>query len=184
MNSRKPPELDRRSLIAAAFAVLEAEGLAGLSMRRVAARLGVQAPAIYWHVEDKAMLLGLMAGEIYAAAYAGVPPVADWRDWLRQFGGALRRSFTARRDGAQLCSIARPAYADPPEQAAIIAAPLETLGLDRRSALLFQAAVISFTLGWRMFEANGPMHAFLDEMMDFEDSFRTGLEAMVAGLPA
>jgi TetR/AcrR family tetracycline transcriptional repressor len=185
MRKQGAPELDRDRLIAASFAVLEQEGLEGLSMRRVAAHLGVQAPAIYWHVDDKAALLGIMARDIYAAAYAAAPDAQDWREWLLQFGTALRVSFANHRDGARLCGLAKPAgYPDPQEHAARISAALVDLGLDRQSALSFQAIVISYVLGWSMFEANGPMHEFLDGMMPFGRSFQLGLEAVVSGLAA
>ncbi|AJP73661.1 TetR family transcriptional regulator [Sphingomonas hengshuiensis] len=182
---RRPngPELDRDRLIGAAFAVLAQEGLDGLTMRKVAAHLGVQAPAIYWHVEDKAMLLGSMARDIYADAYAACPGAQDWRQWLLQFGAALRASFARRRDGARLCATAKPvAHPDPKENAARIAAPLVALGLDPQAALSFQAVVISYVLGWSMFEANGPMHDFLDRIMPFGETFQTGLDAIVGGL--
>jgi TetR/AcrR family tetracycline transcriptional repressor len=181
--ARRPAfSLDPDRLVAAAFAQLEEDGLEGLSMRRVAARLGVQAPALYWHVGDKAELLGLMARDIYARAYAGVGEARDWRAWLAAFGRALRASFAAHRDGARLCAVARPpAQTDPAGHAGRIAAPLAALGLDERHALSFQASVISFTLGWATFEANGPMHDYLERMFDFDRSFAIGLEALVAG---
>ena len=182
MARKSDPNLDREQVIAAAFGQLEEEGLEGLSMRRLAGRLGVQAPALYWYVADKAELLGLMAREIYAAAYAGVPPVADWRAWLEAFGRALRRAFVAHRDGARLCAVARPSrVGDVAEHARRIAAPLTALGLDQAHALSFQASVISLALGWATFEANGPMHDYLAEMLDFEASFNAGLKALVRG---
>ncbi len=182
MQRRNAPDLDHARLIAASFAVLEQEGLDGLSMRRLAAELGVQAPALYWHVDDKAALLGVMARDIYDAAHAAVPATADWRTWLIHFGRALRQSFARHRDGARLCATATPtARADPAEHARRISAPLIALGLTQASALSFQAAVISYVLGWATFEANGPMHDFLDQMMTFGDNFPIGLEAMVSG---
>lgn len=178
-----PALLDRDRLIAAAFAQLEEDGLDGLSMRRLATRVGVQAPALYWHFSDKAELLGLMARAIYAAAYAAVPQVDDWQTWLGQFGRALRRSFAAHLDGARLCAAASPALSgEPASHAEGIAAPLVALGLDPKRALACQAVVISFTLGWESFEANGPMREFLRQMMDFDATFETGLDALVRGL--
>lgn len=176
------PALDRDRLVGAAFALLEEEGLEGLSMRRLAARLGVQAPALYWHIADKGELLGLMAQDIYAPAYAGVPHAAHWRDWLRGFGHALRATFATHRDGARLCASApAPRDRDVADHAARIAAPLAALGLDQGRALAFVASVISFALGWASFEANGPMHDYLDEMLDFDESFDIGLKALVGG---
>lgn len=182
MSFRADLPLDRSQLVAAAFEVLEDEGLEGLSMRRLAARLGVQAPALYWHVGEKAELLGLMARQIYADAYASVAPASDWRQWLIGFGRSLRTSFAAHRDGARLCAVARPPTdADPASRADRIAEPLTEFGLDGRTALAFQASVISLTLGWAAFEANGPMHEFLVGMMDFERAFDDGLIALVRG---
>ena len=184
MKPRAALVIDRDRLVAAAFAQLEQDGLDGLSMRALAARLGVQAPALYWHLGDKAELLGLMARDIYASAYAALADEADWRQWLIAFGRGLRDSFARHRDGARLCAIAQPPGAeDVAAHAAHIAAPLIALGLDQGRALAFQACVISFALGWASFAANGPMHAFLDEMIDFETSFEMGLAALVCGLP-
>lgn len=184
MASRSAPSLDVNRLVSVAFEQLEDEGLDAVSMRRLAARLGVQAPAIYWHVTDKAELLGLMANRIYSAAYGAVAPTQSWRTWLRLLGFALRQSFAAHRDGARLCAIARPpAESDPAISARRIAQPLMELGLAQEQALSFQASVISFSLGWATFEANGPMHGFLSRMMDFDEIFEAGLNALVGGFP-
>lgn len=42
-----------REIVAAAREVLESEGLAALTMRNVAARLGIRAPSLYKHFPDK-----------------------------------------------------------------------------------------------------------------------------------
>ena len=178
--SQLPLDLDR--VVAAAFAQLEEDGLERLSMRRLGSRLGVQAPALYWHIGDKAELLGLMAREIYAGAYAAVPQETDWRAWLLAFGRALRTAFAGHRDAARLCAVARgPSDPDIGEHARRIAAPLVALGLNQASALSCEASVISFALGWASFEANGPMHDYLDEMLNFDESFERGLKALVRG---
>ena len=178
------PNLTRDQIVAQAFDLLEAEGLDGLSMRRLAGRLKVQAPALYWHVNDKAEVLGMMAGDIYAAAFSRTGPAQDWREWLRKFGRALHLSLASHRDGARLCAIARPpSPADAIAQASRNAAPLAALGLKDQQALAHQAAVISFTLGWTTFEANGPMRDFLRQIMDFDATFATGLDSLVKGLP-
>jgi AcrR family transcriptional regulator len=45
-----------REIAAAARALLEEQGSSGLSMRRVADRLGIRAPSLYKHLPDKAAL--------------------------------------------------------------------------------------------------------------------------------
>ncbi len=58
-------------IVAAAIAVADAEGLAALSMRRVASALGVGTMSLYTHVPGKGELVDLMfdavLGELYAA---------------------------------------------------------------------------------------------------------------------
>lgn len=53
--------LSRESIVAATRSLIEAEGLNAVSLRRVAAALGVTAPALYAHVDDKRDLLRAVA---------------------------------------------------------------------------------------------------------------------------
>jgi AcrR family transcriptional regulator len=59
------PELTPRAreIVAAARELLEAEGPEGLSMRRVAERLGIRAPSIYKHLPDKQALQAAVISE-------------------------------------------------------------------------------------------------------------------------
>jgi AcrR family transcriptional regulator len=52
-----------REIVAAARELLEAEGPEGLSMRRVAERLGIRAPSIYKHLPDKQALQAAVISE-------------------------------------------------------------------------------------------------------------------------
>ncbi len=52
----------RRAAVAAARELLEAGGEEALSMRRIAARLGIRAPSLYKHLPDKAALEVALAG--------------------------------------------------------------------------------------------------------------------------
>jgi len=51
----------REALIEAAHQILAAEGVKGLSLRKVALRAGVSAPALYSHFEDKRALMAVLA---------------------------------------------------------------------------------------------------------------------------
>ena len=57
-----------REIVAAARELLEREGPAGLSMRRVAERLGIRAPSLYKHVRDKGELEAALISEGFAEA--------------------------------------------------------------------------------------------------------------------
>ena len=58
MTASAPGQLSPRAqeIAAAARELLEQEGPEGLSMRKVAARLGIQAPSLYKHLPDKQAL--------------------------------------------------------------------------------------------------------------------------------
>jgi TetR/AcrR family tetracycline transcriptional repressor len=180
---RETAKLDRTTIVEAAFAVLSEKGLDGLSLRVLASQLGVQAPALYWHVRNKAELIGMMAATFTEVAARAEPRGKTWAARLIAYGHALRQAMLLHRDAARLCAIARPI--EPPEENANrVAAPLIAAGLDVRHALSYQASVIAYTLGWVVYEQSQPMHEHLAQMLDLAQSFESGLRAMVRGFVA
>lgn len=174
-------KLDRDRIVAAAFDQLDAEGLDAFSVRRLAGRLGVQPPALYWHVGSKAEIVGLMAAALYDEARAGAGGAADWREWLLGFGRSMRAALLSHRDGARLCATAEPARGPGPDTRAAVAAPLVERGIAEAEAVRRIGAVIALALGWTIYEQNGGMHDYLEALYDFDRSFEESLAAMVAG---
>ncbi|MET9863182.1 TetR/AcrR family transcriptional regulator [Streptomyces smyrnaeus] len=84
--------LDREKITAAAVRLLDTEGLAKFSMRRLAAHLGVTAMSVYWYVDRKDDLLELALDAVEGELE--VPDAdaedVDWREQLRQSAYALR----------------------------------------------------------------------------------------------
>jgi DNA-binding transcriptional regulator YhcF (GntR family) len=87
--------LGRAALVRAAITLADAEGITALSMRRLAAELGVGPMVLYRHVPDKDELLRLMADAALAEADLPEPGPAAWRPRLelaaRAQWGAYRR---------------------------------------------------------------------------------------------
>ncbi|MEU4088651.1 TetR/AcrR family transcriptional regulator [Streptomyces aureus] len=80
----QPSGLDRERITAAAVRVLDAEGLAGFSMRRLAAELNVTAMSVYWYVDTKDDLLELALDAAFGElALPGAESEEDWRERLR-----------------------------------------------------------------------------------------------------
>jgi TetR/AcrR family tetracycline transcriptional repressor len=113
MRDHKPGEpgragLTRHTIIDTALRLLDQVGLEGLTVRRLAAELGVQSPALYWHLHNKRELLDAMADAITLAAGMGPPQQGEsWQDWLARRARAYRGSLLAHRDGARLVANAR-----------------------------------------------------------------------------
>lgn len=88
MSDRRREPLSRDRVLAAALEVADRDGVAGVTMRAVGERLGVEGMALYRHVRDKdALLDGLVevvVAEIVESA-ADLPTSAgpDWRPLLR-----------------------------------------------------------------------------------------------------
>ncbi|GAA1225689.1 TetR/AcrR family transcriptional regulator [Pseudonocardia alaniniphila] len=81
------PGLSVQRIVRAAIDVADAEGLAALSMRRIASALGVGAMSLYRYVPGKAELIDLMVDEVYAEDLAAERAVTgDWRERLEEFG--------------------------------------------------------------------------------------------------
>ena len=79
----------RDQIVAEARILLEAEGEAGLSMRRLAERLGIQAPSLYKHVPGKRDLQAAIVAdglrELGAALAAAPPGIAGLAAAYRAF---------------------------------------------------------------------------------------------------
>lgn len=94
--SPRPP-LTAERVVDAAVALADREGIGALTMRRLAADLGVEAMTLYHHVGAKDALLSLMAERVMAGF---APPPLDGPDWQ----GDLRAALT----GAHLVLEAHP----------------------------------------------------------------------------
>jgi TetR/AcrR family tetracycline transcriptional repressor len=107
MPTSKRPGLTRHLLIETALRLLDEVGLEGLTVRRLAAELGVQSPALYWHIRTKQELLDGMADRIVRDAGMGPPRQGEsWQDWLARRARAYRGSLRAHRDGARIVASA------------------------------------------------------------------------------
>ena len=176
-------KINKHQVIDVALTLLDEQGLEELQMRAVASRLNVQASALYWHVRSKGELLSLMSSHFYETALAAVPADLAWRDWLLAYGHKLRASLLGHRDSAQLCAIAKPLAEDPRTATDRLTGPLVLAGLSRHVALSYQSSVISLVLGWCIYQQSDAVHEFLVGLIGFDESFTTGLTAMVAGFP-
>lgn len=86
--------VSRQRALAEAVALADSEGLDAVSMRNLAARLGVVPMALYKHVANKDDLLGGML-DLLIAGYAAPEPGLTWPGTTRSRILAARRSLLA-----------------------------------------------------------------------------------------
>jgi AcrR family transcriptional regulator len=71
--------LTRHQIVRAAIDLLDADGVEGLSMRRLGDRLGSAATAVYWHVNSKDNLVVLAADAVWGEIQLPDPAEVGWR---------------------------------------------------------------------------------------------------------
>ena len=148
--------LDRERILVTALALLDADGLAQLSMRRLAAELGVEAMSLYNHVPSKAALLEGVAELILAEIELPGPEVTDWRERLRGGARSLRRVALAHPDAVMLL-LAQPLQS--PQSLRPIELALQTLrsaGFDDQATVYAFHTLIGFVFGQVLQELHGP----------------------------
>ncbi|MFC4533632.1 TetR/AcrR family transcriptional regulator [Sphaerisporangium dianthi] len=97
---RVPLTLER--IVDAAYVVLDREGYEGLSMRQVAAELGVAVSALYAHVEGKDELLERMYSRLFDGQEIPDPDPERWQEQVREFANDGRARLLAHRDMARI----------------------------------------------------------------------------------
>lgn len=149
--------LDPDVVVRAALEVLDAEGFDGLTVRRIAERLGVQNPALYWHFRNKQEIVDRMAEALLRAAV--VPATGPWDEWLLKVARAFRAAMLQHREGARVL-----ASADLSKGPMIgyLDQALERLvadGFDPKDAMIGLTAIFDYTLGSTFEEQMDPVRA-------------------------
>src|SRR3954451_6286316 len=75
--------LTRQRIVEAASALVDAEGLDALSMRRLATELGVQGPSLYHHFGTKADILDAVADAVIEQVDVSAFGAREWPEALR-----------------------------------------------------------------------------------------------------
>jgi AcrR family transcriptional regulator len=171
-------------IVAAAMGVADAEGLAAVSMRRVAAELGVATMSLYRHVSDKDALLMQMLDAVFARSPLPEELPDGWRDRLAL---AARLWWQTSRRHPWLVpamSVTRPqAVPSAMPFTELILATLHAEGLDLATALTACLALFNYVRGTAL---NLEMEAEAEAQsgMDSEEWMETqepALHALLAG---
>jgi AcrR family transcriptional regulator len=91
----RSPLLNRGKIVAAALAVIDAEGLDALSIRRLAADLGVSGPSLYNHFATKDDLLEAVADAVIAEVDIAPLTAHPWPRALRTWAASYRDTLAA-----------------------------------------------------------------------------------------
>jgi TetR/AcrR family tetracycline transcriptional repressor len=198
-------------IVSTALTLLDEVGLEGLTMRRLADALNIQAPSLYWHFPNKQALLDGMADAIFGAV--ALPLNLKRKAWdyrLKAVARAIRRAFLIHRDGARVFAGTYVPTDNVLRVAEAMMALMREGGASPKLASDGAFTLVYFVLGFTMEEqgldpqAGGPsdlearqakfaslaaakypnIHAALNRMfnVDPDDRFEEGLDLLTRGL--
>jgi TetR/AcrR family transcriptional regulator, tetracycline repressor protein len=136
--------LSRERLVEASLALINEEGLDGLSMRALADRLEVKAASLYWHVRDRRELLELLAESILEKV-SRPRQRATWREGVLAVTEALRRRVAAQKDANRIL-LEVPGALERSDTFAGLKAKLQSAGLHAAEAAEVALLLITYVV--------------------------------------
>jgi TetR/AcrR family tetracycline transcriptional repressor len=148
-------KINREMVTRAGLKLLNEDGLEQLTLRRLGVELKVQAPTIYWHFKSKEQLLDEMATTVLAEGAPNLIPArksSDWRVWASTFGGGLRKTLLAYRDGARMVAGTRLTNTEYLKTIEKIGSQMLVAGFSVRAAVVLFSTIYNYTLSFVMEE--------------------------------
>jgi AcrR family transcriptional regulator len=185
-------EISPEAIVRAAIDILNRDGLEKLSMRALAAVLGVKAPALYWHIKNKQDLIDQIAEKICAEMLTSCG-LGNAQKYLFEFAHVYRQKLLEVRDGV---AVFLKSYPSTPARCETIKNAMISLlhiGVKEKYCLvaagMYNNYVLSFVADELVFKANpagqpGFIKTILGtgyEKMSFDEQFDCGLNALFVG---
>lgn len=97
-------KIGRAQIVDEALTLLNESGLDQLSTRKLAERLNIQQPTLYYHFKNKQMLVDAMNTRMLAIGHTDRFPAVgdDWQTYLLANATSFRRALLSHRDGARV----------------------------------------------------------------------------------
>lgn len=171
--------LTRERVVAEALTVIGSDGINALSMRALAARLGVVPGALYRHIRNKEQLHDLVLDGVLAEVDYEVDPSLAWGERVKVLAHRLRTVLENHPGIAGLLKTRDPLGPHSLALAEAFLAPLQLAGLPERVTGLAFSLVYDYTLG---FALSSPASANEQRVRDI--ATRSKLHAFLRSLPA
>ncbi len=149
MSAARPPRrrgaraevpVTKEAIVEAAFRLIEERGFEKFSMRSLATELGVFPATLYWHVGDRAQLLGLVE-EKWTLQIELPDEGLDWQEWMRELGRRYRRNAHAHPHVARLISVERARNTNSMRIPDLVLGKLATIGVEDELVDTYNAVV-------------------------------------------
>ena len=206
--------LTRERVVAEALVIIAADGAQSLSMRALAARLGVVPGALYRHVRGKEQLYDFILDAVLGEVDCRTDLATYWAAQVAALAGRLRAVLESHPGTAALLKTRDPLSPTSLALAEAFLAPLLAAGLTGREAALAFRVLYDYTLGFALADPTSPaeqrlrdsatreqLHAFFRDLPadrfpalsacgvhawdgDHDQRFTAGLETLLRGIEA
>jgi TetR/AcrR family transcriptional regulator, tetracycline repressor protein len=146
--------LSREDIVTAAVGIVTAGGHEEMSIRSLAASLGVAPMSLYRHIRDKDDLLGEVTDRLLAGAWRPAAAEDDWQAWTIEAASRLR-DFLVSQPAALHVYLTHPVVS--PAAVARMNAMMSVLrqaGLSEEAARSAYGALHTYTIGFAALEAS------------------------------
>jgi AcrR family transcriptional regulator len=199
----RPRSLTPEQITAAALAVIDEDGLAALTMRAVAVRLGMGTMSLYRYVADREQLEGLVVESVLGRVDLVPPAGVDWREQLVVLVERVRDAVGAHPEMVPLTMTHRQSSRGILHWAETMLGILAGAGIDGERRVIALRSLLSHLVGAIQLEHLGPLSGegtrvmanlpaeefpYLTEtarqgrLIGREEEFRRGLLIVINGL--
>jgi AcrR family transcriptional regulator len=178
-NQHRRPQLTRERVVAEALAVIAHDGVQALTMRTLAARLGVVPGALYHHVGNKEQLQDLLLDGVLAEVDGHLDPSLAWTEQLKILAHRLRQVLEAHPGVAAILKTRDPLGPHSLALAEAFLLPLQAAGFADREAGLAFSLLVDYTVG---FAVSSPRTS-VNEQRVRDAAIRTQLHEFFRSLP-
>jgi TetR/AcrR family tetracycline transcriptional repressor len=173
------PQLTRQRVVAEALAVIAEDGAQALTMRSLAARLGVVPGALYHHLRNKEQLQDLVLDGVLAEVDGHLDPSLGWPEQLKLLAHRLRQVLERHPGVAGVLKTRDPLGPHSLALAEAFLGPLQAAGFADREAGLAFFLLLDYTVG---FAVSSPRTS-INEQRVRDTAIRTQLHEFFRSLP-
>jgi len=177
--ARRPP-LTRERVVGEALTVISDDGVEALTMRTLAARLGVVPGALYRHVRNKEQLQDLVLDGVLAEVDCHLDPTLPWTTRITQVAHRLRTVLEAHPGVAGILKLRDPLGPHSLVLAEALLEPLHSAGFPDREAGLAFFLLVDYTIGF----AASSTRSSVNEQRVRDVATRAQLHEFFRALPA
>jgi AcrR family transcriptional regulator len=173
------PQLTRERIVDEALAIIAHDGAQALTMRRLAARLGVVPGALYHHVRNKQQLQDLLLDGVLAEVDLELDPALGWSEQLKTLAHRLRQVLEAHPGIAGILKTRDPLGPHSLALAEAFLSPLQTAGFGDREAGLAFFLLLDYTIGFAISDTS----TSVNEQRVRDQAIRSQLHQFFRSLP-